>query len=231
MQASKLGDALPTLSPVSGLRPPTSRSVLFVLLCLICGTGCADVDELDSDAKKPKDGASQAAPAKPAAPTITSIPADDLPKMGALVGPLDDGHLEVPVPDGWYVPPRDSKYLFRMAREQNVAYPTIIVEGGEKEAADPDSLGKENVLEYAKSLQADLAGAGEPPEVRALNIDGVYAVAYDKGAKAGGTSLNRQFLITIQQGRKYTVELRAFRGTLKDYRGKAYGVAARLKIK
>lgn len=182
---------------------------------------------------------SPAAPPQAKAPvfTIEAYSDADLPDTGRMMGPLDDGHLSVPIPADWFAPPRSSKWLMRVQFVPEQTYPTIIVTGGEN-AEGVEQLDKSNVKAFAEKLQAELAekrktAAGadaDVPEVTGLKIGDFYAVKYHAPAVAGGTSLSRLMIVTIQKGREYHVELRALRGTLSRFRPEALAVAARMKV-
>jgi hypothetical protein len=194
--------------------------------------GCSDEVEQGSPSVP-----APAAQAKASVFTIEEYDDADLPGTGRTMGPLDDGHLSVSIPDEWFAPPRSSKWLMRVQFVPEQTYPTIIVTGGEN-AEGVEQLDKSNLKDFAEKLQAELAekrraAAGadaDVPEVVGVKIGDFYAVKYHAPAVAGGTSLTRLMILTIQKGREYHVELRALRGTLSRFQPEALAVAARMKV-
>jgi hypothetical protein len=188
--------------------------------------GCSAEVEQSPSAKQPP-----AAQAKAPVFTIEEYGAADLPGTGRMMGPVDDGHLSVPIPDDWFAPPRSSKWLMRVQFVPEQTYPTIIVTGGEN-AEGVEQLDKANLKAFAEKLRAELAEKrkAEAPEITGVKIGDFYAVKYHTPAVAGGTSLSRLMIVTIQKGRRYNVELRALRGTLSRFRPEALAVASRMKV-
>lgn len=198
--------------------------------------GCAEVKEPEQQQASP-------AAAAPRLFTLETYEDDELPGTQRTIGPVDEEHLIVPIPDDWIVPPRNSRWLARAQFVREEPYPMIFVTGGEANETDAqgnpiEQLDESNLQAYAKQVEEELAqehlergGSAETaPEVSGLKVGPFYGVMYVRPAVAGGKSLERLMIITIEHGRKYEVELRALRGTLRTFRPQAYAVAARLKI-
>ena len=161
-----------------------------------------------------------------------------LPKTGNLSPRLDDGFLEVPIPDGWHVPPKNNKWLFRMQSSPTATYPTIIITGGRNADVGPDGklveFKRDAVGPYASSLQKHLQKTTNAKNfirtAEPLRLGKRYVVHYADRVKSGDSLLDRLFVIVIRGGRKYTVEMRALRGALDEYSPIVYAVAGRLTV-
>jgi len=195
--------------------------------------GCVDVQELEQEQQR------RAEPV-PKLFVLETYSDDELPGTQRTIGPVDEEHLIVPLPDDWHVPPRNSRWLMRVQYERDNPYPSIIVTGGEASETDAEGspikhLSEANLQAYAKQLEQKLTEeqlekGGGAPEVSGLKVGNFHGVMYVQPAVAGGKNLERLMIITIQRGRKYEVELRALRGTLRSFRPQAYAVAARLQV-
>jgi hypothetical protein len=154
--------------------------------------------------------------------------------LGAHIGPLDEGRVEAAPPEGWYVPPRNSKFVVRFQEETDSTYPTILIQA-EDFRAGPD-LSENNVVEYADRVRQQLkqgttSNAWET--VRPIKIGSLIGVTYQRmgKAKAGFKEivLERSIVETVLKKRKYTVELRTRTGTRDEYQPYLYAVAAGLR--
>jgi hypothetical protein len=190
------------------------------LLCW-CVVGCKPAATLD------------ARPAPRARPR-DAVDVSTLPKLAPPLPPLDGGRVEVSIPDGWHLLPRDGKSLVRCQLSQQSAYPIIFVEA----AASPDRtrLAVGDLPELAAGLQQSLdeelsaEGFKLAEDVVPVAFDGFAGVEYIRTAQSKGTQLERLFLVTVAGGRQYTVELRAILGTTEQFRPYALSVAHGLKF-
>ena len=117
--------------------------------------GCVDVEQIEQEQAR-------AAAPPPKVFSYEEYADDELPGTERTLGPLDDEHLIVPIPDGWFVPARSSKWLMRSQFVRDNPYPSIIVTGGASAATDAGGdvikqLGASNWRQYAKQLEAKLA--------------------------------------------------------------------------
>jgi len=156
----------------------------------------------------------------------TVVKAEDLPEVDTALGPLDEGRVMVAPLSGWFIPSRDSRYVIRFRLAPDIAYPTIVVT-----AADYESifdLSPENVEQFAAQVNDEIAQRGESAglvaPVAPILIDQCPAVSYQRRGKSRKQIVERYFLETVAGGRRYTVELRALRGTLEKFRPFAWAV-------
>ncbi len=211
--------------------------LLALVLLLLVTAGCVDFDELEREIER------RNAPPPKRFQVDSEWTDEALPSTKREIGGLDDEHLIVPIPDDWYVPPRDRRWIARMQYTREDTYPTILIRGGENSDAltkgEPiQNLGKSNLEAYAEQVQQRLEEEREKkkldvedtPEVKGLRIGRFDAVTYTQPSHADGRRLDRLVIITIQRGRKYTIELRTLRGTLRLFRPVAYAVASRMKV-
>jgi hypothetical protein len=196
------------------------RLLVFVILAAGCGT--------TEQPRKPSAGTASPADA------VLRIDVATLPPVGDPLPPLDGGRLQLAGPRGWVLPPRDKQWLVRFQTQPDVAYPSILVTG--KDAIGIESLTAKNVRDFADRTQSALDDELRPQKQRLLKpvaplrIGDRYWIEYARGAQAGGTRLERLFLVTVVAGREYTIELRTYVGSLAKRRPEALAVAAKMKV-
>jgi hypothetical protein len=105
-----------------------------------------------------------------------------------------------------------------------------------KDAIGIESLTVKNVRGFADRTQGALHDELRPQKQRLLKpvaplrIGDRYWIEYARGAQAGGTRLERLFLVTVVAGREYTIELRAHVGSLAKRRPEALAVAGNMRF-
>lgn len=177
-----------------------------------------------------------AAPASPPATSVTIARIDvaGLPPIGDPLPPLDNGRLRLAGPRDWMLPPRDKQWLVRFQTKPDAAYPSILVTG--EDAIGIESLTDKNVRDFADRKQTSIDEEVRPhgqrllQSVAPLRIGDRYWIEYARSAQAGGTRLERLFLVTVAGGRTYTIELRTHVGSLAKRRPEALAVANSLKV-
>lgn len=146
---------------------------------------------------------------------------------------LDGGRVSVAPPAGWYLPPRDRRWLLRAQFDRRHAYPALLLYVQEDAEAEPLTPGT-HAAEAAARLARRLAAEDEQQDPAAstlIQIGGFVGVEQVRAARAGSVRLERLLLVTTQPGRRYTLELRTLRGTLRDFRPVAYALAAALEFR
>lgn len=165
--------------------------------------------------------------AKSAAATKAAPKTPALPKLGEYLPPLDENRVEIAPPAGWQVPPRDSRWLAHFQEKTSSKYPAIIVTAADY-GSDFTVTGK-NANEFAKKVaeEQDLSTV-KPVEIGRF----VGAIYRTRAKQKTGISvvLDRLFLETVVNGRKYIVELRTRDGSLLEYQPYLYAVAAGMKF-
>jgi hypothetical protein len=156
------------------------------------------------------------------AAAVVQVSTKNLPALAEYLPPLDDGRIQLAGPRGWRPVPRSSKFLARFKRTKDEQYPTIIVT-----AQDSQSVGdveRGNVEKFAARLAKETGAKNVSP----LVIGDFVGAAYRKyGKEQGKTSqvLDRLLLVTVVDGREYTLELRARDGELDESRERLFAVA------
>lgn len=148
--------------------------------------------------------------------------------------PLDDGRVEISLPEDWVWAPRSKDYLIRAQMSRDARYPNVTVYA--EAAPDIEDASSENAIELEKTfhtmLDEELAPQGlkldEP--VHAVQIGGFFGVEYVRRAKIGADSVERLFLVTVKNGRKYSLELRALQGSLSQFRPFGRAIAASMNF-
>ena len=196
-------------------------AIPWLAVCLAAGlglpAGCGDTD--------PEPSQSDGQESKP-------LQLSDLPPLADPIGPLDQDRLTVAAPKDWHIPSRDSRWLAHFQLSDRAVYPHIFLTVEDYPAID--NVGKDNVDVFAEKKAAALAN---DPEVSTL-LDPVTPIAighfngisYRQRGKAKGKVIERVFLETVVDGRKYTVELRTLEGDLRRYRPHLQAVAVGLKF-
>jgi len=160
----------------------------------------------------------------------------ELPKLGELFGPLDEGRIEVAAPAGWKIAPRSAKWITRLQKSDAGSYPSIIIQAEDYESIF--NVSKTNVDEFAGRVAAamkkeDSAGK-QAVSVDSIVIGSFVGIASERRGKAKHgfkrVVVERLILQTVVAGRKYTIELRTREGELNDYRRPLYAVAAGIKF-
>ena len=187
----------------------TLYATLLIGCCLI---GCGgSSDEIVDDVAQ-KDGS------KPASPKISEVE--------SYLPPLDEGRVKIAPPKGWHTLPRNSKFLVRFTRKKGISYPAIIVTV--KQFDEIGEVTDKNINEYAKLLDSP----GDNLERR--RIKDFVGVSYTKqGVLKEGvrtTLVDRKFIETVVDHRRYQYELWTKEGELDRFTPDLLAVAARTQF-
>jgi hypothetical protein len=170
---------------------------------------------------------------------VPGYDADQLTALGDYLPDLDEGRVRVAPPVDWLVAPRSKDYLARFLFDRNrrLSLPRITLDVRDGGPDDPRHLQPANLIEYTSSVSARmdentrqaLEGVVEP-----LQLGDVPCVRYvvHKNFRRDGKLVRAdcEVLITICEGRVYTVSLDVFAGSLVDFRADAYAVVAGLRF-
>jgi hypothetical protein len=193
------------------------RPILLALLCAAMCAGCGGGSTKPVDrfaVKVAKDGEGY-----------------DL-SVGDKMPTLDEGRIELAVPEGWKPMSRSSPYVIRFDRGGTLPRIEVIAEDSPFEI---ETLTAENVAEFARILDKEVAGPTilEPP--KPMIIGGMpcvrYVVAVRLRTRTGGVlDAERQVIETIFKNRLYRVNLLILEGEILRYRDAAYAVVASLEF-
>jgi len=194
------------------------RPILLALFCAAMCAGCGG------------------GPTKPVDPFAVKVAKDgqgyDL-SVGDKLPPLDEGRIELAAPEGWKPMSRSSQYVIRFDRGGQLSLPRIEVDA-EDSPYDIETLTSENVEEFARILDKEVAGPAilEPP--KPMIIGGMpcvrYVVAVRLQTRTGVLDAERQVIETIFKNRLYRVNLLILEGEILKYRDAAYAVVASLEF-
>jgi len=172
-----------------------------------------------------------AKPEVPKEPPVVDI--KGLPELDDYYGPkLDGNRIQVPLPVGWYVRPRSSKYVIRIQPSASQSYPSIIVTATDYE--EVFNVSPENVDEFSRqmtdSMEADGTAAKLTVGVAPIKVGPVSGISYRRRGRLDNKIMKRLFIETVAAGRKYTFELRARTGTLSESRPYLMAVVAGVRF-
>lgn len=178
-------------------------------------------------------------PAPAALPTTTEIKKVDAADftLGEYLPPLDGGNIEVAVPDGWKVLPRDSKYVVRFSSLQSGGgLPRIEVVAEENSLGGFADISEANVADFtaavAKDLEATATAVIEPPIPMVIgSVPCARYVSHLKLKVGGGTIVvERQTLELLHAGRRYKINLLVERDKVTESRDAAYAICSSVRF-
>ncbi len=173
-------------------------------------------------------------PAKaPVSKESKTLRVDELPKLGEPMEPLDDGRIVVAPPAGWHIPSRDSKWIVRFKASSKLRYPTIMLTAEDYE--DVFNVSNDNVDEFAEQVSALLEQDGKTArladEITPVEVKRFVGITYRRQGRVNKTKvIERVFAETVVAGRKYTLELRASKGTHDRFRPYLFAVAGGIQF-
>jgi hypothetical protein len=172
---------------------------------------------------------------------VKEIPANSLPAVSDPIPNLDGGRIDVAPPEGWKFLPRSSDYVIRFYQSDPNGLPRIEITGEDWGQGNVmRTVSRENVEQFAQLIDAELKKAGkeliEPvlPMVIADTPCARYVrgitLQYRRDGKVSNMFAERQVLLTLYNGRLYTIDLRVLPQTLLQYRDYGYAVCGGLKF-
>ncbi len=190
-----------------------------VLLGLVAGCGGGEGESGDEEG--------------PGKLAVLEVDVEKLASLGTPLGrALDEGRVEIAPPSDWDVPPSRSDRALAWFKEAGADVPRIYVKGTDH-AGEVTDVGKDNLEQFrdemAKAVKADKKRKDASP-VQSVIIGTYYGIQYKSRVNYNDRILDRLFVVTVQGGREYTVELWTPRRSLDEYENHAYAVAAGLKF-
>ncbi len=171
-------------------------------------------------------------PKAPVSKESKTLRVGDLPELGEPMDPLDDGRIVVAPPAGWHIPSRDSKWIVRFKSSPKLRYPTIMLTAEDYE--DVFNVSKDNVDEFAEQVSALLEQDGKTArladEITPVEVKRFVGITYRRRARVKKKIIERVFAETVVAGRKYTLELRALKGTDERFRPYLFAVAGGIQF-
>lgn len=212
------------------------RSLLLAALCCCVHAqiGCGGRPADSSGTNDPVADSSSSAPA-PAARPIARIDREGLP-IGQYLPWLDGERVRIAVPEGWRTLPRDSDYLVRFYDTDRNGLPRINVRVDDADLGTLTNSTPENVRELAQSVTAQLRQDGSDDiDVYPMVIGTQACVAYvaQVGLQLSPESMiraDRQRIVTVQNARRYTIDLLTLPQLGNRSRPSVYAVVASLEF-
>jgi len=211
----------------------------LILAAALAAAGCSSSNEQQQPADAPPTkSTTEKEPAGPAGEKPTKVSAQDqpesleeLPQLAEgripISGGEGAGNLQVGFPEGWYVPQRDKRWLFRTRLSRTSNYPTITINPSQ---VDPGGeLNEKTVVDFARRVAEHLEGKVDPGAmlgpVQPMRLGSRFAVSYATNATANDKKLAVLRVLVSVAGSGYEVKLLAIRPTLPDFQQYGYAVA------
>ncbi len=150
--------------------------------------------------------------------------------------PVDDGRLQITRPKDWSVQGRSQGKLIEFSASKNSRVPRIVIQGVDNQ--DIQQLDEHNVLDFYQQIVERLGDTELIEQPVALKLGETYCIRYvlqctlsfTKKNKKTTMKVERQVLITVQNGREYTLHADSFPGKFKDVRNPAYAVLGNMRF-
>jgi hypothetical protein len=171
--------------------------------------------------------------ATPGTGEIRKLSAAELP-IGDYLPPLDNGRIEIPIPKGWSPMPRDSKYVARFFKDDKNGLPRIEILADDKSYGGIATVTATNASVFAKAVAQDLGEKRLLEPVLAMEIGSTpcarYVMKVELKMPQGSVVAERQSLVTVHEGRAYTIQLLVLPNSLLADRDAAYAICAGAKF-
>ena len=145
---------------------------------------------------------------------------------------LDGGRVEIAPPKDWYRPPRGTETPPQIAvfpKTKSSSVPAIIIVA-EDDTTEIKTVTKENLDDFVDRVTEELKDKELEEQVRPMIIVGRPCARYVRLGSLKKTTVERQFLVTVVAGRRFTVELRVHKGMIKKDRDAAYAVLGGMRF-
>lgn len=195
-------------------------------LVAIAGMGCS------SEPPAPKVPSGQSSPAdenasnqeKPAA----ADPSISLAAAGNPTPPLDGGRVQSTMPEGWKFLPRSADYLIALYHQEKGGVPRLVLR--EEDAGDlPATDSAVSAKPLADKLKAEFP-SGNEPQFSVLHVGDNWFVRFEKKMSFRSERAAGLFLVTVQGGKRFTLELLTLAEKKEEFLPALYRFAADLKV-
>jgi hypothetical protein len=151
--------------------------------------------------------------------------------VGEYMPPLDEGRIELALPEGWKFLSRHADYVVRFYHADPNSLPRILVTVEEATWDAAPTVSRENVEDFARHVarQLDENDTKLIEPVKPMMIGPTPCARYVAAGKHHDVAVERQVIQTQLADRVYTIELQVFEGTILQYRDAGYAVAASLR--
>lgn len=179
----------------------------------------------ESPTKPPGDSTDQEQAAslpQPKKPVVSLAPAGD------PTPPLDQGRVQSTMPQGWKFLPRSNAYLFAAYHQDKGGVPRLVLR--EMEAGDlPTTDSAETAKPLAAAIDKEFPSGGISP-LTVLNVGENWFVRFEKKMSFRSEPATGVFLVTVQGGKRFTLELLTYADKKDDFLPALYRFAGDLKI-
>ncbi len=154
---------------------------------------------------------------------------EELPAVEFNLPELDGGRIRIPTPTEWHSgSKRGDLVVWYFHRDRN-GLPRIMITATNAPDGVQDTSA-DNIDAYVELVQAEVEPERDLVEpAKAIRLGTRSWVRYVLlGRTKEGTAVDRQFLRGIQGGRQYSIELQVLSGTIHQFKGSAYSIAAHL---
>lgn len=160
--------------------------------------------------------------ASPKTPAISLAPAGD------PTPPLDGGRVQSTMPKGWKFLPRSNDFLFAAYFEEKGGVPRLVLR--EQEAGDlPETASAETAKPLAEAIRKEFP-SGKESSLTVLNIGDNWFVRFEKKMSFRSLPASGVFLVTVQDGKRFTLELLSYAEKKDQFLPALYRFAGDLKV-
>ncbi|PQO27112.1 hypothetical protein C5Y97_28100 [Blastopirellula marina] len=155
-------------------------------------------------------------------------PAVSLAPAGDPTPPLDQGRVQSTMPKGWKFLPRSNDYLFAAYHQDKGGVPRLVLR--QIEAGDlPTTDSAETAKPLATAIGKEFPSGGISP-LSVLNVGENWYVRFEKKMSFRSEPATGVFLVTVQGGKRFTLELLTYANKKDDFLPALYRFAGDLKI-
>lgn len=204
------------------------------LLCLVLLAGCSNTPDPGGNTDGTStDGSAQTVDGITILP-LKTVGANTLPidSEKPFPGAPDEGRLKLNTPKDWDWLPKRSEYIAAFYLKDKNAPPLIFLREATYPVDGVENVTKEDVEGFAEKVAAGLKQNEVTPAepIRPMIIGDTPVVRYVLHSRRGNNAVERQILVTVQNGRQYEIDLQVYPKTITTYRDAGYAVAASMEF-
>lgn len=208
-------------------------SLLLVCLAFVVGCGGDDPANNTNANDPPTDGSEKTVNGFTILP-LKTVAANTLPidEEKPFPGAPDDGRLKLNTPKKWDWLPKRSEYIVAFYLSDKNAPPLIFVREAKYPVEGVENVTKADVETFAEKVAATLKKNNVKPiePLRPMMLGDTPVVRYVRLDKRGANAIERQILVTVQNGRQYEIDLQIYPKTMAQHRDSGYAVAASMQF-
>ncbi|PQO44778.1 hypothetical protein C5Y93_16905 [Blastopirellula marina] len=135
--------------------------------------------------------------------------------------------MQSTMPEGWKFLPRSADYLFAAYYQEKGGVPRIVLR--QEDAGDlPTTDSADSAKPLADKLKAEFQG--NEPQFSVLHVGENWFVRFEKKMSFRSEKAAGLFLVTVQGGKRYTIELLTLAEKKEEFLPALYRFAADLKV-